>query len=125
MPIHRPELPLSGLHGTVEGYVTISRCRRCGIVIGFGDRCDFCNDRTNAHVDEPGDYIGRHHTEWVTTVDELLIQGDEDQAEFILWRLVDAAEAEALVARVPPFERHFARLTQLAKRRGDERLATR
>ena len=33
--------------------------------------------------------------------------------------------AVAHVSRVPPFERHFARLIQLAKRRGDERLATR
>ncbi len=126
MSIHKQEFPLSGLHGVSQGYVTVSRCRRCGIVIGMGDRCEFCvAHHGGEHVDEPGDYVGRHHTEWVTTVDELLIQGDDDDAEFLLWKLVDAAEAEAQVARVPPFERHFTRLAQLARRRGDERLAKR
>lgn len=67
--------------------------------------------------------MGRHHSEWVTTVDELLIQGDDDAAEFLLWKLVAATEAESLVAKVPPFERHFRRLAQLARRRRDEGLA--
>jgi hypothetical protein len=125
MAIHKPDLPLSGLHSAVTGYVTITRCRRCGIVVGHGDRCQFCIERPADHVDEPGDYIGRHHTEWVTTVDELLIQGDDDEAEFLLWKLIDASEAESLVAQVPPFERHFTRLIQLGRRRGDDRLVKR
>lgn len=124
MALHRTEFPLSGEHSLRGGYATVTRCRRCGIVVGFGDRCDFCQDRPTDHVDVAGQYIGRHHTEWVTTVDELLIQGDDDDAEFLLWKLVDASEAESLVAGVPPFERHFRRLSQLAKRRNDVRLAT-
>jgi hypothetical protein len=92
-------------------------------VIGFGDRCEFCQCRLSEHLDAPGEYVGRHHTEWITTVDELLIQGDDDEAEFLLWKLVDASEAESLVAGVPPLERHFKRLSQLAKRRNDPRLA--
>jgi hypothetical protein len=123
MAVHRPELPLSGEHSLRGSYVTITRCRRCGIVIGFGDRCGFCQSRPSDHIDAPGEYVGRHHTEWVTTVDELLIQGDDDDAEFLLWKLVDAAEAESLIAGVPPFERHFTRLVQLANRRDDPRLA--
>ena len=123
MALHRPDLPLSGEHALRGGYMRITRCRRCGIVIGIGDRCGFCQGRPSDHVDAPGEYVGRHHTEWVTTVDELLIQGDDDAAELLLWKLVDAAEAESLVAGVPPFERHFTRLGQLAKRRNDPRLA--
>jgi len=121
MAVHRPELPLSGEHSLPDGYTTISRCRRCGIVIGFGDRCEVCLDRPADHVDPPGSYKGRHHTEWAATVDELIIQGDDDEAEFLLLRLVDATEAETLLAGVPPFERHFRRLAQIARRRGDRK----
>jgi hypothetical protein len=121
--LHRNDLPLAEERGFASGYTQISRCQRCGIVVGYGDRCDFCKGRPTGHVDEPGEYLGRHHTEWVTTVDELLIQGDDDEAEFLLWKLVDATEAESLLARVPPFERHFQRLSQLARRRKDEKLA--
>jgi hypothetical protein len=121
MAVHKPDLPLSGEHSLPTGYSTISRCRRCGIVIGFGDRCDVCVERPADHVDAPGEYMGRHHTEWVPTVDELIIQGDDDEAEFLLLKLIDATEAEALLAGVPPFERHFRRLAQIARRRGDER----
>ena len=119
MAAHRPELPLSGEHGSGGGYRTVSRCRRCGIVIGFGDRCDLCLHRSADDIDEPGSYKGRHHTEWAATVDELIIQGDDDEAEFLLLRLVDATEAATLLAGVPPFERHFRRLAQIARRRGD------
>jgi hypothetical protein len=125
MAVHRPELPLSGEHSLPVGYFTISRCRRCGIVVGYGDRCDFCRDRPSDHVDAPGEYIGRHHSEWAPTVDELIIQGDEDEAEFLLWKLIDAAEAEALLTGVAPFDRHFNRLASLARRRGDDTLASR
>ena len=125
MAVHRPELPLSGEHSLPEGYFTISRCRRCGIVVGYGDRCEFCLDRPTDHIDAPGEHIGRHHTEWSATVDELIIQGDDDAAEFLLWKLIDAAEAEALLSGTSPFERHFTRLAQLARRRRDETLASR
>ena len=67
--------------------------------------------------------MGRHHTEWCATVDELLIQGNDDDAEFLLWKLIDAVETEVLERQVPPFERHFTRLAQLAKRRKDTALA--
>lgn len=123
MAVHRAGLPLSGEHSLSEGHFTVSRCRRCGIVVGYGDRCDFCIDRPSDHHDAAGEYIGRHHTEWAPTVDELIIQGDDDEAEFLLWKLVDATEAEALLTGVPPYERHFARLAQLAGRRGDKVLA--
>lgn len=125
MAVHRPELPLSREHSLPDGYLTISRCRRCGIVVGYGDRCDVCLDRPDDAVDAPGEYRGRHHTEWTATVDELIIQGDEDEAEFLLLRLVEATEAEAHVAGVPPFERHFHRLAQIARRRGDKKLEAR
>lgn len=125
MTFHSPELPLSGERSLPDGYFTISRCRRCGIVIGYGDRCEFCLDRPSDHIDAPGEHIGRHHTEWSATVDELIIQGDEDAAEFLLWRLIDAVEAEALVIGTAPFERHFTRLAQIARRRRDETLALR
>jgi hypothetical protein len=125
MAVHRPELPLSGQHSLPDGYSKISRCRSCGILVGFGDRCDVCLDRPKDAIDGPGEYRGRHHTEWTTTVDELIIQGDDDAAEFLLLRLVDATEAEAMVAGVPPFERHFHRLSQIAHRRGDSKLEAR
>jgi hypothetical protein len=125
MAIHRPDLPLSGEHSLPDGYVKVSRCRSCGIVIGFGDRCDVCLDRPDDAIDAPGEYKGRHHTEWTMTVDELIIQGDDDAAEFLLLRLLDATEAEAGVAGVAPFERHFHRLAQIAHRRGDTKLEAR
>jgi hypothetical protein len=101
------------------------RCRRCGIVIGYGDRCDFCLEQPSDHVDEPGQHLGRHHTEWIPTVEVLIGQGDLDAAEFLLWRLVEATEAESLIAQVPPLEQHFRRLGWIARQRGDEALATR
>jgi len=122
MAVHRPELPLSGEHSLPDGYVKVRRCRSCGFVIGFGDRCEVCLDRPNDAIDAPGEYRGRHHTEWSATVDELIIQGDDDEAEFLLLRLVGATEAEAAVAGVAPFERHFHRLAQVAHRRRDKLL---
>lgn len=120
MAVHKPDLPLSGEHSHPDGYGTIRRCRRCGIVVGFGDRCDLCIPGAIEHVDAPGEHRGRHHTEWSATVDELIIQGDDDEAEFLLLRLIDATEAEVLLAAVPPFERHFRQLAQIARRRGDK-----
>jgi hypothetical protein len=124
MTIHKPDLPLSGVHSSAGGVFTVSRCRRCGIVIGFGEQCDVCTTRRD-HVDEPGEYLGRHHTEWSATVDALIAQGDEDEAEFLLWRLLDAAEAEAQHRGAPPFERHYGRLRRLAQGRKDTVLAAR
>jgi hypothetical protein len=123
MSIHRHQFPLSGERGRYDGYDTVRRCKRCGIVVGYGDRCDFCADRPSDHVDAPGEYIGRHHTEWVATIDQLVAQRDDDAAEFLLWRLIDAVESEVSLTGIPPLERHFTRLEQIARRRGDERLA--
>ena len=125
MSIHRPDLPLSGEHSLPGGHYRIRRCTRCGIVIGYGERCDFCVNRPADYVEQPGDYVGRHHTEWAATVDELIIQRDDDGAEFLLLRLIQAVENEVALTGVAPFERHFARLTQIAKRRGDKKLASR
>ena len=122
MALHKPELPLSGQHSLPDGYATISRCRRCGIVIGFGDRCELCTDPRRAGNDAPGDYRGRHHSEWSPTVNELIIQGDDDEAELLLLRLIDATVAEATRRGVPPYEGHFRRLGQIARRRGDTKL---
>ncbi len=125
MAIHRPDLPLSGTHSSPGGHFTVTRCRRCGIVVGYGDRCDFCLYRRDDHRTQPGEYIGRHHSEWSATVDELLLQGDEVEAELLLWRLIDAAEAEARTTGTPPYDRHYTRLVQLAERRNDHDLAAR
>jgi hypothetical protein len=122
MSIHRPDLPLSGQHSLPDGYFRVNRCRRCGIVIGYGERCDVCLDRREHEPDGVGEYMGRHHTEWVATVDELLIQGNDDDAEFLLWKLIEATEIETFETGVAPFERHFTRLTQLAQRRKDSAL---
>jgi hypothetical protein len=88
-------------------------------VIGYGDRCELCIERRVPVEDAPGEYRGRHHSEWAATVDELIIQGDDDEAEFLLLRLIDATVAEATLRGVPPFEQHFRRLAQIARRRGD------
>jgi len=103
--------------------VHANRCRRCGILVGLGDHCDFCQQRPTGYVDGPGEYMGRHNTEWIPTLDQLLLEGDTDAAEFLLVRLVDATEAESLLTGVPPFERHFSRLGQIARSRGDDKLS--
>ena len=53
-----------------------TRCRRCSIVIGFGDTCDWCQLRPTGHVDAPGDHMGRHHSEWIGTV-RVLVEEDD------------------------------------------------
>ncbi len=123
MAIHR-SLPL-GNERTQYGRAPASRrCRQCGIVIGFGERCDFCLERASDHEDAVGEHRGRHHTEWIPTVEALIGEGDLDAAEFLLWRLVEATEQEALTQHVPPLEQHFRRLGWIARQRGDEMLAT-
>jgi hypothetical protein len=124
MAVHQRPLPLGGEHSQPQMSPSALRCRRCGIVIGYGDRCEFCIERPADHVDEPGQHLGRHHTEWIPTVEALIGDGDLDAAEFLLWRLVEATEAEALLAGVPPLEQHFRRLAWIARQRGDETLAT-
>lgn len=89
----------------------------------MGEHCDWCQQRLTGYVDAPGEYMGRHHTEWIATLDQMLLQGDNDAAEFLLVRLVDATEAESLLAGVAPFERHFTRLGQIARSRGDDKLS--
>ena len=127
MALHKPELPLSGQHSLPDGYATITRCRRCGIVIGFGDRCELCIDPRRADDDAPGEYRGRHHSDWSPTVDELIIQGDDDEAEFLLLRLIDATVAEATRRGVPPFQASLPppRADRAAARRHEARGADR
>jgi hypothetical protein len=67
--------------------------------------------------------VGRHHTEWIPTVEALITDEDVDGAEFLLWRLVEATEAESLLAGVAPLEQHFRRLRWIATKRGDDVLA--
>jgi hypothetical protein len=123
MAVHR--LPLGGEHRQSEIRPATLRCRRCGIVIGYGDRCDFCLDRPDDHVDAPGEHMGRRHTEWIPTVEVLIADHDVDTAEFLLWRLVEATEAETLLTGVAPVEQYFRRLGYLARQRGDDTLAER
>ena len=123
MAVHRAPLPLGDEHSTKRFQPSVQRCRRCGIVIGYSDRCDFCLNRPSDHVDAPGEYVGRHHTEWIPTVEALIGDEEIDAAEFLLWRLVEATEAESLVDRVPPLEQHFRRLRWIASKRGDDALA--
>ncbi len=119
----RRSLPLGNERSKYDLAPASRRCRRCGIVIGFGERCDFCVERAGDHVDAPGEHVGRHHTEWIPTVEALIGEGDLDAAEFLLWRLVEATEQEALIEHVPPLEQHFRRLGWIARQRGDEALA--
>jgi hypothetical protein len=116
---------LGAEHGQPNMHPSVQRCRRCGIVIGYGDRCEFCLDRPSDHVDAPGEHMGRHHTEWISTVEALIADDNLDAAELLLWRLVEATEAEALLAGVPPLEQHFRRLAWIARKRGDDALAKR
>jgi len=123
MAVHRSPLPLGRAYRQFDRAPASRRCRRCGIVIGYGDRCDFCLNRPTEHVDGPGEHLGRHHTEWIPTVETLIGEGDLDSAEFLLWRLVEATETEARLDHVPPLEQHFRRLGWIARQRGDETLA--
>lgn len=72
-----------------------TRCRRCGIVIGYGDSCDWCQHRPTGHVDAAGEYQGRHHTEWIGTVQVLTEEEDEYALQLLLPHLVAAAKTEA------------------------------
>ena len=122
MALHKPELPLSGQHSLPDGYATISRCRRCGIVIGFGDRCDLCIDprvptttlrgSTGAVTTANGRRRSTSSSSRATTT----------KPSSSSLRLIDATVAEATLRGVPPFERHFRRLAQIARRRGDTKL---
>jgi len=123
MTVHR--LPLGGENRQPEIRAKTLRCRRCGIVIGYSDRCDFCLEQASDHVDAPGEHMGRHHTEWIQTVEVLIAENDTDTAEFLLWRLVEATEAETLLTGVAPVEQYFRRLGYLARQRGDNTLAER
>lgn len=78
-----------------------TRCTRCGFVIGFGDRCDWCQHRPTGHVDTPGTYQGRHHSEWVSTVRVLVEEDDVDALRALLPRLAAAATAEARATGQP------------------------
>jgi hypothetical protein len=124
MALHS-SMPLGREHGQPDMHPPAQRCRRCGIVIGYGERCEFCLDRPEDHVDQPGEHVGRHHTEWIPTVEALIADDNLDAAELLLWRLVEATEAEALLAGVRPLEQHFRRLGWIAQKRGDATLAKR
>ena len=78
-----------------------TRCRRCGIVVGFGDTCDWCQLRPTGHVDAPGDHMGRHHSEWIGTVRVLTEEDDTYALAQLLPALVAAAEAEAAATGRP------------------------
>jgi hypothetical protein len=93
-----------------------TRCRRCGIVIGYGDRCDWCQHRPTGYVDVPGEYEGRHHTEWIGTVQVLTEEDDVYALQSLLPHLVAVAEAEALVTGQPGYGWYRDQLDQLDER---------
>jgi hypothetical protein len=121
--VHESRFAFSELHGSQDGYGRVRRCRRCGIVIAFGQRCDVCVQHPDAYVDGPGEHAGRHHSEWIPTVNELVAEADWDEAELLLWKLIVAAETESRITGRAPFEGHSRRLAQLAERRQDPSLA--
>lgn len=94
-----------------------TRCKRCGIVIGFGDRCDWCQHRPTGHVDAPGYYQGRHHSEWIGTVQVLQEEDDAYALQTLLPRLAAAAEAEAKTTGQPRNGWIDDQLDQLEQRR--------
>ena len=96
-----------------------TRCRRCGIVIGRGERCDLCASRPGAHADAPGEYEGRHHSEWISTVHVLIQEGDDAAAETLLRRLAAAAAAESEVTGQPTTTWYTEQLTGLETRARD------
>ena len=93
-----------------------TRCKRCGIVIGFGDRCDWCQHRPTGHVDGPGEYQGRHHSEWIGTVQVLAEEDDVYALQLLLPRLVAAAQAEAKATGKPSYGWYDDQLGQLEER---------
>ncbi len=50
--------------------------------------------------DKPGEYNGRHYTEYVDEATELKRQGKADEAAALLLALVDATEAEAKAEKI-------------------------
>ena len=93
-----------------------TRCRRCGIVIGYGDRCDWCQHRPTGHVDAPGEHHGRHHSDWIGTVQVLTEEDDSYALMLLLPQLVAAAEAEAQVTGQPGYGWYAEQLKQLEAR---------
>ena len=93
-----------------------TRCKRCGIVIGFGDRCDWCQHRPTGHVDAPGEYQGRHHSEWIGTVQVLVEEDDSYALQLLLPRLVAAAQDEAKATGQPSYGWYDDQLAQLEER---------
>jgi hypothetical protein len=85
-------------------------------VIGFGDRCAWCQDRRGARPDAPGEYEGRHHTEWIGTVQVLVQEDDVVNAELLLRHLVGAADAEAAAAGQAPYGWYAEQLAALETR---------
>ena len=96
-----------------------TRCRRCGIVIGRGERCDLCSSRPGAHTDAPGEYEGRHHSEWISTVHVLVQEGDQAAAETLLRRLAAAAVAESESTGQPATGWYTEQLTSMETRQRD------
>jgi hypothetical protein len=93
-----------------------TRCRRCGIVIGYGDRCDWCQHRPTGYVDAPGEYHGRHHSEWIGTVQVLTEEDDRYALELLLVHLVAAADDEARVTGQLGYGWYADQLAQLEAR---------
>lgn len=93
-----------------------TRCRRCGIVIGYGDRCDWCQHRPTGHVDAAGEYQGRHHSEWIGTVQVLVEEDDVYALGLLLPHLAAAAKREADITGQPGYGWYEDQLAQLEVR---------
>lgn len=69
--------------------------------------------------DKPGEYKGRHYTEYVDEVKALKRQGKVEEAEALLLHLVDATEAEAQAEKTKVAPGYFEQLAIIYRTRKD------
>jgi hypothetical protein len=63
---------------------------------------------------------GRHHVDWVPTVEQWLREGREDEALALLLEIVEAAEQIARVDQVAPPSGYTTRAVSIFRGRGDD-----
>ena len=89
----------------------------------YADLVGEASDNTDDEDDEahsgPGFVRGRHFTEYVEDVKELRRSGREDEAESLLFDLVEASEAEAFSEDLGVAPWYYEQLAVLYRSRGD------
>ena len=75
-----------------------------------------CQHRPTGHVDAPGEYHGRHHSEWIGTVQVLTEEDDTYALQLLLPQLVNAANDEADVTGQHRYGWYAEQLKQLEAR---------